>query len=159
MKLSINLPVVITAWAAVAQTARAACPNLKASYGAPVLSDGWEATLIANDLTAPRGIIFDTDGGLLVVDKGVGIVQYKFTDGGSGCLDVSKKTSLVNDTTVSMRRITKTFLIHIVEPRHYALQRWKNVIRIIIRSCVRLGVRCVGTLGQRYEPDYCYRNE
>ena len=56
--------------------------------------------LIANDLTAPRGIIFDTEGGLLVIDKGVGIVRYMFNDGGNGCLTVSQKTNLVNYTGV-----------------------------------------------------------
>lgn len=105
MKFDINLPVVVAVWASVAQTAAAACPNhqaLKASYQPPKLSDGWEATLIANDLKAPRGIIFDSDGGLLVIDKGNGIVHYKFTDGGSGCIDVDKKTTLVNATDVSI---------------------------------------------------------
>src|SRR4051812_46129214 len=100
MRLKTNSQIVIVVWTTIAQTTSAACPDLKASYPAPVLSDGWEATLIANDLKAPRGIIFDSNGGLLVVDKGVGIAHYEFTDGGSGCLDIAKKTSLVKSTTV-----------------------------------------------------------
>lgn len=99
MKVSTNS---LASWAALAHAVRAACPDLKASYPAPKLADGWEATLVANDLKAPRGIVFDSEGGLLVVDKGVGIIRYEFDDGGSGCLDVSKRTQLVNYTGVSI---------------------------------------------------------
>jgi hypothetical protein len=100
MKTYTSYSIALAVWTTLAQTSSAACPTLKASYAAPVLSDGWEATLIANDLTAPRGIVFDTEGGLLVIDKGVGIVRYEFNYGGSGCLTVSQKTSLVNYTGV-----------------------------------------------------------
>jgi hypothetical protein len=99
--MKIEYPLTLTLWATLAQTIYAACPNLKASYAAPTVSDGWQATLVANDLKAPRGILIDSNGGLVVIDKGVGIVHYEFTDGGSGCLGVAKKTSLVNSTSVS----------------------------------------------------------
>lgn len=118
MKAHINYPIAFALLTALAQISSAACPNLKASYPAPVLSDGWEATLVANDLTAPRGIVFDSEGGLLVVDKGVGVVRYEFTDGGSGCLDVSKKTSLVNYTGVSIISISETLRADMPQLNH-----------------------------------------
>jgi len=101
MMFNTNYQFAIAALAAIAQITSAQCPDLRADYDAPVLADGWEATLIANDLRAPRGIIFDRNGGLLVVDKGVGIVRYEFMDGGGGCLLVTKRTALVNSTTLN----------------------------------------------------------
>jgi hypothetical protein len=160
MKFNTNLPIVTAVWAVVAQTTSAACPNLKASYQAPVLSDGWEATLIANDLKAPRGIIFDSHGGLLVIDNGFGIVQYKFTDGGSGCLDVDKKTILVNATDVSFSAAFKEHvLIRAVESRYHAVERWQNPVCINLGCSLRVGVRRLETFGQQYEPNYSHRNE
>jgi len=87
--------------------ASAACStNLKASYPAPVLNDGWSAQLIAQGLTAPRGILFDSNGGLLVVQQGSGIIHFTWTDDGSTCLTDPQKTFLVNSTDVSSSLIT-----------------------------------------------------
>jgi glucose/arabinose dehydrogenase len=84
------------------QTAIAATPTctLKPSYSAPVLSNGWQAQLIATGLTAPRGVLFDSSGNLLVVQQGAGVVALEFNDDGMMCLDVAKKTFLVNSTAV-----------------------------------------------------------
>ena len=57
--------------------------------------------MVANGLRSPRGIIFDSKGHLLVVQQGVGVVHLEFDDGGGTCLDVSKKTSLINSNLVS----------------------------------------------------------
>ena len=42
--------------------------NLQVTYPAPVAADGWEYRLISTGLTAPRSIVFDSTGGLLVLD-------------------------------------------------------------------------------------------
>jgi glucose/arabinose dehydrogenase len=84
--------------------AAAANCNLKASYPAPVLSNGWSAQLVAQGLTKPRGIAFDTAGNLLVVQQGSGIVHLAFNDGGTTCLEVAKKTTLIDSELVSLRR-------------------------------------------------------
>ena len=91
--------------ASLSQIARAVnCPtNLKASYPAPVVADGWSAQLIVQGLKSPRSVLFDTAGNLLVVDEGSGIVHLQFTDHGSTCLEVSKTTYLINSTLVSAR--------------------------------------------------------
>lgn len=87
------------------RAASAATCDLKPSYSTPVTSSGWQAQLIARNLTSPRGIIFDGSGNLLVVQKGAGIVHLAFDDGGSTCLDVKKKTFLVNSTDVGSPKI------------------------------------------------------
>ncbi|RFU36239.1 hypothetical protein B7463_g57, partial [Scytalidium lignicola] len=77
------------------------CPALTTSYPAPVSSDGWQYQLVANNLTTPRGIAFDSNGGLLVVQQGHGIVHLQFTDGGSTCVGLAKKTYLINSTDLT----------------------------------------------------------
>jgi glucose/arabinose dehydrogenase len=91
------------------QTSLAATPTctLKPAYSAPVLSNGWQAQLIVQNLTSPRSVLFDGSGNLLVVQQGAGIVHLEFNDDGMMCLDVAKKTYLVNSTDVSL------FLPHI----------------------------------------------
>jgi hypothetical protein len=98
------------------QTSLAATPTctLKPTYSAPVLSDGWQAQLIVQNLTSPRGVLFDGSGNLLVVQEGAGIVHLEFNDDGILCLDVAKKTFLVNSTDVSpllSLKATRTSLI------------------------------------------------
>jgi glucose/arabinose dehydrogenase len=103
MKLHHNLQLSTALLAGFTQTAVAACSaSLKSSYPTPIVSDGWQAQLIFQDLSKPRSILFDSDGGLLVVQAGAGIVHLEFTDNGSTCLEVSKKTYLVNSTDVSI---------------------------------------------------------
>ena len=101
MKLRNNLQIYLGLGTALLEGAQAATCNLKPSYSTPVVSNGWQAQLVANGLRSPRGIIFDSEGHLLVVQQGGGIVHLEFDDGGSTCLDVSKKTYLINSTLVS----------------------------------------------------------
>ncbi|TVY15574.1 L-sorbosone dehydrogenase [Lachnellula arida] len=85
---------------AVTAAATANC-NLKPSYPAPVGSNGWSAQLVAQNLTRPRGIIFDSAGNLLVVQQGAGIVHLVFNDGGTTCLEVAKKTTLIDSPSLN----------------------------------------------------------
>ncbi|KAH8598696.1 soluble quino protein glucose/sorbosone dehydrogenase [Bisporella sp. PMI_857] len=82
-------------------SAAANCPALQASYPAPVVSDGWNATLIAQDLDSPRGILFDNAGGLLVVQRRSGIVHLALEDGDNGCVRVSKQTNLIDQDSLN----------------------------------------------------------
>lgn len=101
MKLRNNIQVYLAAGSALLQGAEAATCNLKPSYAAPVVSNGWQAQLVVNGLSSPRGILLDSSGNLLVVQQGAGIVHLEFNDGGSTCLEVSKKIFLVNSTSAS----------------------------------------------------------
>lgn len=79
------------------------CPNtLAVSYPAPVAAKGWTYRLVAKGFKKPRSIVFDDNGGLLVVDAGVGL--YRLTvdrDKGETCVVMSSPKTLVNSTEVS----------------------------------------------------------
>lgn len=70
------------------------------AYPAPVAADGWSYCLVATDLTKPRGILFDTEGGLIAVDSGVGLVHFSLKDGDNDCLTVNEKKTLVANKDV-----------------------------------------------------------
>lgn len=76
-------------------------PTLTASYAAPSVAEGYVARLVANNLTAPRGIKFDSQGALLVVEQGAGITALNFVDHGSDCLSVGTRKSVINDTSLN----------------------------------------------------------
>ena len=86
------------------------CANvLKPSYSAPVAAKGWKAQLIATGLSKPRGIKFDSNGALLVVEVGVGITYLDLTDNGGTCLFVANNRTLVsNDDLVSLKSFSST---------------------------------------------------
>lgn len=79
--------------------------TLTASYPTPSVAAGFSARLIANGLTAPRGIIFDSQGHLLVVEQNSGIVALSLADDGGDCLSVSSKVTVINDTSVGQHQI------------------------------------------------------
>jgi hypothetical protein len=84
---------------AVANT-KAACPaGLAPKNGAPVVAPGFQATLIANGLTKPRGLTVDSAGHLLAVQNGVGVTSFtlKETD---GCVSVASKGVVVSTVGV-----------------------------------------------------------
>ncbi|KPM37874.1 hypothetical protein AK830_g8709 [Neonectria ditissima] len=85
----------------VSSTAAAAsgsCSNdLTVAYDKPVAADGWSYRLVGDGFERPRGILFDTEGALLVVDSGVGIVHLSLQDDGGTCLQVKDKKTLVED--------------------------------------------------------------
>ncbi|KAF4943276.1 hypothetical protein FSARC_14967 [Fusarium sarcochroum] len=69
--------------------------TLKTSYPAPVTAENWNYSVIANKLRRPRGILFDSEGALIVIDSGNGIIHFELEDEGGTCLQVSKKTTLL----------------------------------------------------------------
>ena len=82
-------------------TASATCAlALQPSYPAPSLAPGYNAQLIARNLTKPRGLIVDSDGQLLVVQQQVGITRLRIQDH-DGCVSVSKRTNLVENANLT----------------------------------------------------------
>ncbi|KAH6610669.1 hypothetical protein Trco_000689 [Trichoderma cornu-damae] len=78
------------------------CSNkLSVTYPAPVAAGGWQYRLIANGFRSPRGIAFDDDGGLLVVDSGVGLRHLTLHDEGGTCLTVASSTTLIADENLN----------------------------------------------------------
>ncbi|ORY61229.1 glucose sorbosone dehydrogenase [Pseudomassariella vexata] len=74
----------------------ASCNNvLKPAYPPPVVGSGWVAQLIANNLNKPRGIIFDDNDNLLVVERGVGIRRLIFHQvDNEACLSIAETKSV-----------------------------------------------------------------
>lgn len=52
------------------------------------VADGWSATPILGNLSRPRGVVVDTKGNLLVLERGKGITGHKID--GNGCVKESK---------------------------------------------------------------------
>lgn len=90
------------------------CPNtLAVSYPAPVASKGWAYRLAAKGFKKPRSIAFDDNGGLLVVDAGVGV--YRLTidqDKGETCVVMSSPKTLINSTEVRFPKFVLSLRIY-----------------------------------------------
>lgn len=101
----LSRPALVGSLLLAATTARAqdSCSSntLSVSYPAPVAASGWEYRLVAQNLTRPRGILFDSDGALLVVDRGAGILRFEIEDNGGTCVSVGEPTTLTDDGDVS----------------------------------------------------------
>lgn len=106
-----SLLLLLSSSLASAQSSASQCKinSLKTSYPAPVAADGWSYRLVATELSRPRGILFDTDGALIVVDTGVGLVHLELEDQGRTCLRVRKKTVLLENEDVIHRHLILTF--------------------------------------------------
>lgn len=76
------------------------CSGLSPTYPAPVLSQGWTATLIANGVKSARGLVIDSSGALLVAQANTGITRITFTGSGN-CLTVASKTTLATKTDLT----------------------------------------------------------
>lgn len=80
-----------------------ACPNtIKPKYGAPVVAGGWAYRVVASGFTRPRGIMFDQNGALLVVDSGAGIIHLALADSGGTCVAVANRTTIINSADVRL---------------------------------------------------------
>ena len=62
---------------------------------------GWTVQVVANGFNKPRGILFDDNDGLLVIDSGFGLVHLSLIDDDKTCLYVDKQNVLVASKDVS----------------------------------------------------------
>lgn len=94
--------VVLTAKAQ--STAATACASpIAPQNGAPLVAPGFRVEVVANGLRDPRGIIFDREGGLLVVEQEHGVSRLRLTGDGA-CIRVDGDVqSVVEDESVSVR--------------------------------------------------------
>lgn len=93
--------VTLTGTVTPSATSTACATVLTPSYSAPVAAQGWKAQLVATGLTNPRGIKFDTNGGLLVVEGGARLTHLTLNDNGGTCVSVERNTTLFVDEEVS----------------------------------------------------------
>jgi glucose/arabinose dehydrogenase len=78
------------------------CSGTVAAKGSAVsFAKGYTANVVVNKLTKPRGIIFDTEGNLLVVERGVGITAIKLNDLGLNCVSAGSKIVVIKSTSLN----------------------------------------------------------
>lgn len=87
-----------------------ACSNvLTPSYSAPVVGSGWTAQLVVTGLTKPRGIVWDSNGHLLVVQQGVGLTGISFSENSTTCLGAATSGSIIDNPDVSSDKSSGLF--------------------------------------------------
>jgi len=84
--------------------AQNACSGAFLETDPAIIAKGFTAYVIARNLTNPRGIVFDKDGNLLVLEKFRGVTALKLKDEGN-CTSVVSKTRVLNDGTVSNTQV------------------------------------------------------
>lgn len=70
----------------------------------PRMADGYTAKLIVSGLRSPRGLIFDTQGHLLVVEQGKGLTQVTVSQQSDGSVCAVSTKSLIASSAVSCRK-------------------------------------------------------
>jgi len=65
-----------------------------------IVAKGFTTYVLARNLSSPRGIIFDKEGNLLVLERSKGITALKLKDD-NNCMSVASKTAVVTDENVS----------------------------------------------------------
>jgi hypothetical protein len=93
----------LIAFASSAVVAQQTCRGAGAQYEPTVVANGFSVYVLANKLTSPRGLVFDKEGNLLVLEQLRGVSALKLKEE-NGCLTVAAKTAVVNDLSASIRR-------------------------------------------------------
>jgi glucose/arabinose dehydrogenase len=75
--------------------------SLTAKYAAPSVAPGYVARLVAQDLSRPRGIKFDNEGNLLVVEQDKGIAALTLVESGAGCWSVSSRRMVIDEPSLN----------------------------------------------------------
>lgn len=86
-----------TSASAPASSATACSSTISPQHAAPSVAAGWRAEVVANNLESPRGIIFDDQGGLLVVEQARGISRLKFNQEPGSCVRIDGDAELIID--------------------------------------------------------------
>lgn len=69
---------------------------------APTFGSGFSGRVVMNGLKSPRGIVFDTEGNLLIVESGgSGVRHVKLTDNGGTNVCVASSKQLISESRVS----------------------------------------------------------
>jgi glucose/arabinose dehydrogenase len=95
------LTVLLLAGGTVAHIAAQECKGFAPRNGAPVIAKGYTANVVINKLTKPRGLIVDTEGNLLIVERGKGITAIKLNDQGVDCVSPGQKITVVSSTALN----------------------------------------------------------
>lgn len=133
----------ITSALLLATAVAADCANPLKPINDAKLANGWTYRPVATGFTKPRGIQFDKDGGLLVVDAKVGIFHLALTDDGDTCVSANK-TTLLQSKGVRFPPFCASnpanLSIFKVNTWHCPLGRWQDAVRLNADKRLRLVV-------------------
>ncbi|KAJ4296663.1 hypothetical protein N0V90_006711 [Kalmusia sp. IMI 367209] len=91
-----------TASASASASASACASTITPKHAAPSVASGWRADVVANKLNDPRGLLFDDEGGLLVVEQNRGISRITFNKEQDGCVRKDGDAELIiNDASLN----------------------------------------------------------
>jgi len=89
--------------ASTSASATACESTIAPQHAAPSVAAGWRAEVVANGLSDPRGILFDSEGALLVVEQGTGIARVRFNEEQGSCVRMDgEKEMVIEDENVSL---------------------------------------------------------
>lgn len=98
MLVAICIGIGLTRAASVASTCST---TLKPQTTDPAVAKDYVARLVANGLGYPRGIKFDNEGHLIVVEQYLGLTAITFEDDGDGCVIESSRKTILNNTLLN----------------------------------------------------------
>jgi len=99
----IHLQPLVFALAALSSTAagQSSCATINPAY-APTWGSGFSGRVVVNGLKSPRGLVFDSQNNLLVVESGGAGVRYvKLTDNGGTNVCVASSKQIIPERGVS----------------------------------------------------------
>lgn len=101
LRLASSVVLTATAQTISSTTAPACQSSIAPQHAAPSVMPGFRVEVVANGLRDPRGILFDVEGGLLVVEQSHGISRLRLTGDGS-CVRVEGDVQrVIEDESVS----------------------------------------------------------
>jgi glucose/arabinose dehydrogenase len=84
-------------------SATACASTIAPQHAAPSVAAGWRAEVVASGLSNPRGILFDTEGALLMVEQGKGVSRVRFNEESGSCIRMDgEKEVVIDDKNVSL---------------------------------------------------------
>jgi glucose/arabinose dehydrogenase len=92
-----------------AAAAQKCAVKIASRTGEPTVSKGFTARVLGNGFTNPRGLVFDSAGHLLVVEKGKGITAI--TLDGAQCVGIASRSTIVSDSSVRPKLYHKRHLL------------------------------------------------
>ena len=97
-----NMKLLMISLASSAVIAQQTCEGAGAQYEPTIVANGFSTYVLVNKLSSPRGIVFDNEGNLLVLEQFKGVTALKLKEE-NGCVTVASKTAALNDLAVSVR--------------------------------------------------------
>lgn len=92
-----------TASESASASATACASTIAPQHAAPSVAAGWRAEVVASGLSSPRGILFDSEGAMLVVEQGSGVVRVRLNEEAGSCVRIDgDKETVIEDSSVSL---------------------------------------------------------